>query len=76
MEGAERDMQRGEYPSALRKLDEALRQDPENRRVRELLSKAKSELDLQLKSLVKLGDNLYQEEQIGPAVKVWETACH
>lgn len=74
LEGAERDVQRGEYPSALRKLDQALRQDPENRRVRELQSEAQSELDLKLRSLVKLGDSLYQEEQIGPAVKVWETA--
>lgn len=74
LENAERDMQRGEYPSALSKLDEALRQDPENSKVRELLSKAQSELDLQVKSLVKLGDSLYHNEQIGPAVKVWETA--
>ena len=74
LEGAEQDMQRGEYSNALRKLNRALGQDPENRRVRKLLSKAQSELDLQISSLVKLGDNLYQEEQIGPAVKVWETA--
>lgn len=74
LEEAERDMQRGEYPSALRKLDQALVQDPENRRALELKSKAQSKLDLKLKSLVKLGDSLYQEEQIGPAVKVWESA--
>lgn len=74
LQEAERNMQRGEYRSALRKLDEALRQDPENPKVRELLSKAQSELDLQVKSLVKLGDSLYHNEQIGPAVKVWETA--
>ena len=40
LEGAERDMQSREYPSALRKLDQALRQDPENLRARALKSKA------------------------------------
>ena len=71
---AEFDMQRGALSSALLKLDEAIRQDPENPRVRQLLDQVQAALDRQVESLVKLGDRLYREEQIGPAIAVWEAA--
>ncbi len=71
---AEADMQRGALSSALLKLDEAVRQDPENPQVRQLLSKVQAALERQVESLVKLGDRLYREEQIGPAIAVWEAA--
>jgi len=71
---AEHDMERGALSSALLKLDEAIRQEPENLRVRELLDEVQSALSQQVSSLVKLGDRLYREEQIGPAIAVWEAA--
>ncbi len=71
---AQRDMERGALSSALLKLDEAIRQEPENLRVRELLDEVQTALGQQVQSLVKLGDRLYREQQIGPAVAVWEAA--
>lgn|GEM_PF-1048107 len=71
---AEHDMERGALSSALLKLDEAIRQEPENLQVRELLDEVQAALSQQVESLVKLGDRLYREEQIGPAIAVWEAA--
>jgi len=42
--------------------------------VRELLDEVQAALSQQVESLVKLGDRLYREEQIGPAIAVWEAA--
>lgn len=74
LQEAEKDMDRGAYGNALVKLDEASRQSPEDPRVKAMASEAQSTLSRQVESLVELGDRLYREEQIGPAVAVWETA--
>jgi tetratricopeptide (TPR) repeat protein len=64
----------GAHRDALVKLEEALRQDPENAEARRLRSNAQSTLNQQVESLVRLGDRLYSEEQILPAVAMWESA--
>ena len=74
LQDAENDMARGAYSEALVKLDEAQRRAPEHPQVKELLAKVQTTLSLQVTSLMELGDRLYREEQIGPAVAVWETA--
>ena len=71
---AENANQRGAHRDALSMLDEAFRQDPENAEVRRLLSETQTTLNQQVESLVRLGDRLYSEEQIVPAVSIWETA--
>ena len=38
------------------------------------MEKVQTTVSLQVESLVELGDRLYRDEQIGPAVAVWESA--
>ena len=74
LQDAEKDMARGAYSNALVKLDEAQRRAPDDPQVRELVEKVQTTVSLQVESLMELGDRLYREEQIGPAVAVWESA--
>ena len=71
---AEQDMQQGSLASALMKLEEALKQDPENPRIRTLIEQVQPTLESRFEALMELGDRLYRDEQIGPAVAVWEAA--
>jgi len=71
---AEQDMQQGSLGSALMKLEEALMQDPENPRIRALIEQVQPTLESRFEALMELGDRLYRDEQIGPAVAVWEAA--
>jgi len=71
---AEQDIQQGSLASALMKLEEALKQDPENPRIHMLIAQVQPTLESRFEALMKLGDRLYRDEQIGPAVAVWEAA--
>jgi len=71
---AEQDMQQGSLASALMKLEEALKQDPENPRIRMLIVQVQPTLESRFEALMELGDRLYRDQQIGPAVAVWEAA--
>ena len=71
---AEKANLQGAHRDALFILEEARRQDAENAEVRRQLSKTKTILNRKVESLVRLGDRLYSEEQIVPAVAIWETA--
>jgi tetratricopeptide (TPR) repeat protein len=72
LEEAERDLKLGSVTSAMLKLDQARQQAPDEPRLEELRVEAQTALDQRVESLVKLGDRLYREERIGPAVAVWE----
>lgn len=71
---AEKANQRGAYRDALFILNEALKQDPKNTEVHRLRSETQQTLNRQVESLVRLGDRLYSDEKIVPAVSMWETA--
>ena len=69
---ARADLRIGALTSAMLKLEQARQLAPDDPRVAALHSGVQTALDLRLESLVKLGDRLYRDENIGPAVAVWE----
>lgn len=71
---AMQERQQGELVSAMMKIDEALKQDPESPRVREQLSEIQEHLGRQVETLMQLGDSLYRNQQTRSAIAVWETA--
>lgn len=66
--------QQGALVDAMEKIDEALKQDPENPRVREQLSELQEQLGREAEKLMQLGDRLYRNQQTAAAIAIWETA--
>ena len=71
---AERESKQGALTNAMPLLEEALKQDPENVEVRQLINEVQLALENQATVLIKLGDRLYRDEQLGPAIAVWGAA--
>ncbi|MCB1752617.1 MAG: hypothetical protein KDI74_12925 [Gammaproteobacteria bacterium] len=71
---AMQERRQGALANAMAKIDEALKQDPESPRVRELLSDLQEQLAGEVEVLMRLGDRLYRNQQTGAAIAVWETA--
>ncbi len=74
IEEAERERRQGALTNVMPLLEEALRQDPENREVRTMISETRVALENQAAVLIKLGDRLYRDEQLGSAIAVWRAA--
>ena len=71
---AELERQQGALESARVKINEALRQDPKNPKVRQEQTKLQQYLDNQVEVLMKLGDSLYRNQLTEAAISVWEIA--
>ena len=74
LQEAERDIRQGSLTRATIKLEEALKQDPQHPRTRALIAEVEIRLASRVQALIELGDRLYRDQQIGPAVAVWEAA--
>jgi len=71
---AEKAIDRGAYVDALSKLDKVIEEDPDNADAQRLLSETQTTLGKHVETLVRIGDQLYREEKIAPAVAIWEAA--
>jgi len=71
---AETAIDRGAYADGLSKLGKVIEEDPDNADAQRLLSETQTTLGKHVETLVRIGDRLYREEKIAPAVAIWEAA--
>ncbi|MCG6966048.1 MAG: hypothetical protein LJE59_06035 [Chromatiaceae bacterium] len=74
LDGAKKAIDERDYRGALDTLDKVAAIQPNNKELAGLREQAWSMITPQVEALVKLGDNLYLNEQLGAAVATWQAA--